>query len=752
MKSSHPAKLVALSLAAAVLACGPQEETSKPAPSLASLSSGGVNATMTVDSWGAGYCANITLANAGTSAVTSWTLGVALNGTTLGNLWGGTSTASGGQLTVRPVDYNANIAPGASVSLGFCGSGTGQPALATLEVVGGGGGPGNPTLTVSKNGQGAGTVTSSPAGIDCGTTCSAGYPAGTRVTLTAVAANGATFAGWSGTCAGFAAGVLTLDASCAVTAIFNPIGGTGTTVSVNAGGAAAGSFVADASFSGGSTYSTTRTIDTAQVAGTVPPQAVFQTERYGEFTYTIGSRTPGSAQTVTLYFAETYWTAAGQRTFNVAINGATALTAFDIFAAAGGANRAVARTFETTASASGQVVIAFTRGGGPDNPKVCGITVSGGGGGPDVQTLSVTKAGTGSGTVTSGGTPSGGGINCGSLCSASYVTGTTVTLTATVASGSTFAGWSGACSGTATTCTVSMTAARSVTATFNSLVTTYALTVAKAGTGSGTVTSNPSGINCGSTCTASYQSGTSVTLSATPATGATFGGWSGACTGTGSCIVSMTAARSVTASFTGSGSCTIGATRGSEVAVIGDSFIAMSHGITREIERLARAAGSLGASDRYVDNSVSGTTLANNQIPGQYTRAVQSSGRIRYVLMDGGGNDCLINNNANAAYSAAQSLFQTMAQNNTEKVVYFFYPDPVGGNYASLKTCLDGLRPRMKALCDGLTAPKCYWLDLRPTWNGHPEYTSDGIHPTDQGSVVTGQAVWQAMKTNCVAQ
>jgi len=93
-----------------------------------------------------------------------------------------------------------------------------------------------------------------------------------------------------------------------------------------------------------------------------------------------------------------------------------------------------------------------------------------------------------------------------------------------------------------------------------------------------------------------------------------------------------------------------------------------------------------------------------------------------------------------------------MAQNGTEKVVYFFYPDPVGSNYASLKTCLDGLRPRMKALCDGLTAPRCHWLDLRPTWNGHPEYTSDGIHPTDQGSVVTGQAVWQTMRTNCVAQ
>ena len=64
-----------------------------------------------------------------------------------------------------------------------------------------------------------------------------------------------------------------------------------------------------------------------------------------------------------------------------------------------------------------------------------------------------------------------------------------------------------------------------------------------AGTGTGTVTSSPSGINCGSTCSATYSSGTSVTLTAAAASGSTFAGWSGACTGTGTCTVSMTAAR-----------------------------------------------------------------------------------------------------------------------------------------------------------------------------------------------------------------
>jgi endo-1,3-1,4-beta-glycanase ExoK len=82
---------------------------------------------------------------------------------------------------------------------------------------------------------------------------------------------------------------------------------------------------------------------------------------------------------------------------------------------------------------------------------------------PTQYTLSVSRNGAGSGTVSS----NPGGISCGSSCSASFNSGTNVTLTASPSSGSTFGGWSGSCSGSSTTCTVSMSAARSVTATFN---------------------------------------------------------------------------------------------------------------------------------------------------------------------------------------------------------------------------------------------------------------------------------------------
>jgi len=316
----------------------------------------------------------------------------------------------------------------------------------------------------------------------------------------------------------------------------------GGSVSINSGGAATGSFTADQYFSGGSTYTNTRTIDTSQV-GSVPA-AIFSTERYGAMTYTIPNRSGN--QVVTLYFAETYVTAAGQRVFNVSINGSTVLSNFDIFAAAGGADRAIARTFNTTANASGQVVIQFTAV--TQNPKINGLTVVNGEGG---NTLTVTKNGSGSGSGTVTSSPA--GINCGSTCSANYASGTSVTLSYTLLPNTTFGGWGGACSGTAATCTVSMTQSQTVTATFNSTLGSFNLTVAKGGMGTGTVTSSPAGINCGTACSATYLSGTSVTLTAQAGTNSTFGGWSGACSGTGTCTVTMNTNQTVTATFNSSG-------------------------------------------------------------------------------------------------------------------------------------------------------------------------------------------------------
>ena len=109
-------------------------------------------------------------------------------------------------------------------------------------------------------------------------------------------------------------------------------------------------------------------------------------------------------------------------------------------------------------------------------------------GGGVSPTLTVTRDG--NGVVTSSPT----GINCGTTCSATYASGTVVTLTAAPLDGSTFTGWSGCDAVSGTTCTVTMNAAKSITAGFFTPI----LTVSKAGTGRGDVTSNPPGLDCGS--------------------------------------------------------------------------------------------------------------------------------------------------------------------------------------------------------------------------------------------------------------
>lgn len=143
------------------------------------------------------------------------------------------------------------------------------------------------------------------------------------------------------------------------------------------------------------------------------------------------------------------------------------------------------------------------------------------------------------------------GLDCATgTCRASFDAGTTVTLTATPAAGQRFDAWSGACSGSASTCTVALSETRAVGATFATVppVTRYALALTVNGFGS--VASQPAGINCGTQCSANFDDGTAVTLTATPANGSVVGAWSGACSGAAStCTVTMTQARTVGIAF-----------------------------------------------------------------------------------------------------------------------------------------------------------------------------------------------------------
>jgi len=156
------------------------------------------------------------------------------------------------------------------------------------------------------------------------------------------------------------------------TATATATSGTVRGVAIDSGGGATGSFVADTDVSGGNTYANGTVVDAHAVTNPAP-QAVYQSERYGAFTYTVPHLTPGAAYTVRLHFAEIYWTAAGKRVFNVAINGAPVLRNFDIVAATGGANRATVREFQATADSGGTITIAYTAV--RDNAKSSGIEI-----------------------------------------------------------------------------------------------------------------------------------------------------------------------------------------------------------------------------------------------------------------------------------------------------------------------------------------------------------------------------------------
>jgi Divergent InlB B-repeat domain len=246
-------------------------------------------------------------------------------------------------------------------------------------------------------------------------------------------------------------------------------------------------------------------------------------------------------------------------------------------------------------------VFAFnTAGNSAYTNEICGTTLAAN------FTLNVGRSGTGIGTVTS----SPAGINCGSDCAEGYTSGTLVKLTATPASGSSFAGWSGntACSNGSVTVNGDITC----TALFN-LITTYTLTVTRSGTGSGTVTSSPAGINCGSTCLATLSSGTAVTLSAIPSSGSTFAGW----TGNADCAdgsVTVTSNMGCTATFNASG-------------------YALTTSVVNEVTSSGSAAGRIVSNPIGIDcgtdcteNYTSGRVITLTPMPAANSRFVKWAG------------------------------------------------------------------------------------------------------------------------------
>ena len=366
--------------------------------------------------------------------------------------------------------------------------GTGTPGTTlsiSFSVTDGGGTPGPFTLTTAI--FGSGTVTPSPN--------AATYASGTAVSLTATPVAGFIFAGWSGDASGTA----------------NPL-----SVSMTANKNIMATFTATTGGQSVSSY----TLVNADSNADIQPLA--------------------AGATLNLATLPT-------RNLNIRANTSPATVGSVVFALSGAATQNQTENVVPYAlfSDNGGVYNAWTPPVGSYTLTARPYTAGSGGGTAGtaltlafsvidqaITTYTLTVNTTGSGTVTK------------NPDQATYPSGTSVVLTATPAAGFTFTGWSGAATGSTNPLTVAMTANKTITATFTATATTtYTLTVNAAG--SGTVTKNPN--------QATYVSGSTVSLTAAPAAGFTFTGWSGAATSTANPLnVSMTVNKTIMATFTAS--------------------------------------------------------------------------------------------------------------------------------------------------------------------------------------------------------
>jgi len=397
------------------------------------------------------------------------------------------------------------------------------------------------TLTLNKTGAGSGTVTSSPEGIDCGTDCSEPYADGTTIDLTATPMAGSIFAGWGGVCLGTGGCEITMDSHKTVTANF----ALGYTLVVTKSGIGSGTVTSSPMGINCGSDCSEPYAPNASVILTATPAAGSTFAGWGGACSGMGAcnLTMDTNKGVTANFTRPLLTVTltGAGTGTVTSNpggiscGADCSENYNQGTIVGLA--ALASAGSTFAGWSGACLGTGTCNLTMDAAKTVTATFN-----PITYVLIVTRSGSGTGTVSSSPV----GISCGADCSENFTQGTAVGLTALASVGSTFAGWSGACSGTGA-CNLTMDAAKTVSAIFNPI--TYTMTVTRSGSGTGTVSSTPVGISCGADCSENFTQGTAVGLTALASAGSTFAGWSGACSGTGACNLTMDATKTVTATF-----------------------------------------------------------------------------------------------------------------------------------------------------------------------------------------------------------
>ena len=387
-------------------------------------------------------------------------------------------------------DYNAWTPPVGNYTLratpysGAGGTGTAGAALSISFSVTDSGASGPFTLTTAV--FGSGTIAKSPN--------QATYANGTSVTLTATPAAGFAFSGWSGGATGTASPLtVPMTANKSITATFK---------------ATDNQQVASYTLVNADSNADIQTL----TAGTTLNLATLPTRN-------LNIRANTNPATV----GSVIFTLSGAQSQNQT----ESVAPYALFSDNGGAYNA----WTPPVGSYSLAATPFTEAGGggtAGTPLTLAFSVIDQAG----TTYTLTTATVGSGAVTK--TPN----------QTSYASGAIVSLQATPAAGYKFNGWSGAATGTSNPLSVTMTANKSIMATFVATTTSYKLTTAVFG--SGTITKSPN--------QSTYLSGSLVTLTATPAVGFVFSGWSGGATGTASPLtVAMTANKSITATFAANG-------------------------------------------------------------------------------------------------------------------------------------------------------------------------------------------------------
>lgn len=210
-------------------------------------------------------------------------------------------------------------------------------------------------------------------------------------------------------------------------------------------------------------------------------------------------------------------------------------------------------------------------------------------------------------------------------------------------------------------------------------------------------------------------------------------------------------------------------TKASQGILLGDSYVNFINNIEPRVSALAVKDGAIPNGMRFRDYAVAGTSLAadGGSIPPQWDNAKRADPDIKFVIMDGGGNDVLLWNmqclaagsdmNAGCqkvvtdANAAAKAMMENMKASGVSDVVFFFYPYvPAGGD-----DILDYSYPLAKQQCEGGSTDtfRCHFIDTRQAFMGHADYIGlDGIHPTATGADVIAGLIYDKMKMNCIGQ